>query len=141
VKLVVPLSATILTYLLLSLVWGEYGLIAHRRLEAYEQRLDANIERLDERQRELEAETRSLRTDADRIRVEARRLGYFEENEGLVRLESYDPQPGPASPGALVKRRTTEQPVSHAAAIRAVAASAGLFALFLMLLLDSRTKR
>lgn len=140
-KLVVPLSATVLTYLLLSLVWGEYGLIAHGRLQAYERRLEENIGRLEERQNELAAETRSLRTDADRIRVEARRLGYFEADEGLVRLEGYDPQPGPASPGALVKRRQAEQPVAHAAAIRAAAASAGLFALFLMLLLDNRQRR
>lgn len=135
-KVLVPATVTILTYLLLSLVWADYGVLAHDRLDAYRGRLERNIERLEERQRELTAETRSLRTDADRIRVEARRLGYFAENEGRIRVEGFEVQPAPSSPGSLVKQRP--RPRDNAAVIRAAAASAGLFALFIMLLLDHR---
>ncbi len=137
-----PLTVTILTYLLFSLIWAEYGVLGYARLETYRGRLESNIDRLDDRQAELSAETRSLRTDADRIRVEARKLGYYREGEGLVRLEGYDPQAVATSPGALVKRPAERRDRrDHAAIIRAAAASAGLLALFVMLLLEQREGR
>jgi cell division protein FtsB len=136
VKVLVPITATLLTYFALSLVWAEYGILAHSRLSAHRDRLEQNIEKLEERRRELRAETKELRTDADRIRVEARRLGYFGENEGLVRIESWSVEHEPSSPGALVKARP--EPPNHQAIIRAAAASAGLFALFIMLIVDQR---
>jgi cell division protein FtsB len=139
VKVLLPLSVTILTYLVLSLVWSDYGVIASDRLETHKARLEANIEDLEKRQEELQARMKALRTDPDRIRVEARSLGYFEENEGLVRLESYDPKPAPRSPGRIVQRSTRQ--TDNGAIIRATAASAGLLALFLMLVFDRREKR
>ncbi|MFP4373210.1 MAG: septum formation initiator family protein [Spirochaetaceae bacterium] len=141
-KLLVPLTVTILTYLLLSLVWADYGVLAYERLGAYKARLEANVERLEGRRDELSTETRSLRTNSDRIRVEARRLGYYEQDEGLVRVEGYDPQAVSSSPGAFVKRPIERRGGrDHAAIIRAVAASAGLLALFLMLVLEQRGSR
>jgi cell division protein FtsB len=139
VKVLVPTTVTILTYLLLSLVWADYGIVAFDRLDAYRARLETNMGRLEERGIELAAETRSLRTDADRIRVEARRLGYFGENEGRIRVEGFETRHDPSSPGALVKHRPA--PRNNDATIRAAAASAGLFALFIMLLLDQRERR
>ena len=135
-KALVPITATLLTYLVLSFVWAEYGLLEYSRLRTHWDRLEQNIEELEDRRTELRAETRELRTDADRIRVEARRLGYFREDEGLVQLEDWNPEPEHASPGAVIKSRRT--PSDHGAIIRAAAASAGLFALFLMLILDQR---
>ncbi len=136
-----PLTVTIFTYLLLSLIWADYGVLGYAHLDAYRGRLESNIERLEDRQAELAAETRSLRTDADRIRVEARQLGYYRESEGLVRLEGYDPQAVATSPGALVKRPAKRRDRrDHAAIIRAAAASAGLLALFVMLLLEQRER-
>ncbi len=137
-----PLTVTILTYLLFSLIWADYGVLGYEHLDAYRVRLESNIERLEGRRTELSSETRSLRTDADRIRVEARQLGYYRENEGLVRLEGYDPQAVATSPGALVKRSAERgDRRDYAAIIRAVAASAGLLALFAMLLLEQRERR
>jgi cell division protein FtsB len=142
VKLLVPLTVTIVTYLLFSLIWDDYGVLGYADLDAYRGRLETNIERLEDRRAELSAETRSLRTDADRIRVEARQLGYYRDSEGLVRLEGYDPQAVATSPGALVKRSPERgDRRDHAAIIRAAAASAGLLALFAMLLLEQRERR
>ena len=141
-KLLLPLTVTILTYLLLSLIWADYGVLGYERLEAYKARLESNIERLEDRQSELSAEARSLQTDADRIRVEARKLGYYRDNEGVVRLKGYDPQAVATSPGALVKRPAERRDRrDHAAIIRAAAASAGLLALFAMLLFEQREQR
>ena len=123
-------------YLLLSLVWADYGVIAYDRLEKHRDRLEKNLDELEERRTELAAETRALRTEAEQIRIEARRLGYFEENEGLVRLDGWEPERSPSSPGALVRNRPS--PPDHAAVIRAAAASAGLFTLFIMILIDQR---
>lgn len=137
-----PLTVTIVTYLLFSLIWADYGVLGYADLDAYRGRLETNIERLEDRRAELSAESRSLRTDADRIRVEARQLGYYRESEGLVRLEGYDPQPVATSPGALVKRSAeVGERRDYAAIIRAAAASAGLLALFAMLLLEQRERR
>lgn len=137
-----PLTVTILTYLLFSLIWADYGVLGYEHLDAYKGRLESNIERLEDRRGELSAETKSLRTDADRIRVEARQLGYYRESEGLVKLEGYDPQAVATSPGALVKRSAERRDRrDHAAIIRAAAASAGLLALFVMLLLEQRERR
>ncbi|MFP4067121.1 MAG: septum formation initiator family protein [Spirochaetaceae bacterium] len=135
-KLLVSTAVAILTHLMLSLVWGEYGLIAYRELDTYRDRLDENLERLEERTLELEREAQTLQTDAERIRVEARRLGYYAENETPVRLEEYRPASTRSSPGSVIRRRSP--PADNAPILRAIAASAGLFTLFLMLVVDQR---
>ncbi|MFO8064307.1 MAG: septum formation initiator family protein [Spirochaetota bacterium] len=133
-KALVPLTVTILTYLLLSLVWSDYGIIAHQRLERYHDRLENNVEELERRRQELKSQTRSLRTDADRVRVEARTLGYLGENEGRVRIEGFEPESNPTSPGGIVRNRRLVE--NHAAVLRSIAAGVGLLALFLMLIFD-----
>lgn len=133
-KALVPLTVTILTYFLLSLVWSDYGLIAYERLERHHARLEKNVEELKQRRQELKLETRLLRTDADRIRVEARSLGYYGEDEGRIRIEGLEPASDPTSPGSIVRSRKLTE--NDGTVIRSVAAAAGLLTLFLMVVFD-----
>ena len=48
-----PLTVTILTYLLFSLIWADYGVLGYDHLDVYRARLESNIERLEDRRGEL----------------------------------------------------------------------------------------
>ncbi|TVQ37174.1 MAG: septum formation initiator family protein [Spirochaetaceae bacterium] len=117
------------TYLLLTLVFGERGMIAYARLSDYRDELSYHIGQLNERQRDLAAAAERLQSDPEEIRIEARRMGYVGRSEGLIRI-----------PGHSVPRADSETPgeklppparwSADRSLLRALALSAALLAFF-----------
>jgi len=72
---------------LLIYFFGDSGLVAYRRLEAYRQQLAANVEKLQARKTGLDSELANLRNDPEKILVMARDIGLYQRGDEVVKLE------------------------------------------------------
>jgi cell division protein FtsB len=108
-KLSSLLSITLLgviTYLLLELVFGSYGIMAYAVLEKYAREAETELADLEARHDELQRQARNLAGDRETVRLEARDIGFVLSNEVIVRIEGHEPRPrhrympgaAPASP-------------------------------------------
>ncbi len=104
-KAFIAVSATFVLYFVLSAILGPVGMQSHQQLSAYRDRLSENVAALDSRGSELEAEATAYRNDAERIAVEARSIGYFDAQEGVVRVEGFTPERRSVTAGRLIERR------------------------------------
>jgi cell division protein FtsB len=75
--------------MLLTLVFGPTGIVAVRDLNQYRKRLESNIGQLSVIHTNLNAQLERLVSDKETIALLARQLGYFEENEGSIRIPGY----------------------------------------------------
>jgi cell division protein FtsB len=130
-------------YLLINLAFGPGGIREMERLSAHKARLEANLTALSELGRSLEGEVRRLRTDPEEIELRARELGYYRENDEVIRFEGWTRTKRSRSPGSAVRpfvARTSQRP-----AIRSAAISAGLLTLLVSLIgervRDARRRR
>ena len=92
-------------YLVASVFFGGSGVLAIRRLELYRDRLDENISELAERNMELEAEVQSLLSDPERVRLEARSLGYYADNEGVIKYSGRSVETRSVTLGRILRER------------------------------------
>jgi cell division protein FtsB len=92
-------------YLLLELIFGQYGLISHRALNSFHQDSLMEQDMLQKQTDFLQRQVRLLTTDAETIRLEAREIGFVARDEVVLRLEGRDPRPRHRyQPGALPSR-------------------------------------
>jgi cell division protein FtsB len=105
VKAFIAVSATFVLYFVLSAILGPVGTQSYQHLSSYRDRLSENVTALESRGAELEAEATAYRSDADRIAVEARAIGYFDSQEGVVRVEGFTPDRRSVTAGRLIERR------------------------------------
>ena len=125
------LAIAVWTYLLMTLFFGERGLLAHAGLSGYRDSLVSHIEELAELQNELSASARRLRSDPQQIRIEARRMGYVGPSEGLIRIPGRAGAAAPAE-SAGEKLAQPERWSADRNLFRALALSAALLAFFLL---------
>ncbi len=135
---------TITTYLVLAVVFGPRGIIAHRHRGAYHAALERNLERLDKRGDELRSEIERLQQDPDAITLAAREQLVLEPNERLVRVTDGTGNEvipalgagGGISPGSVLRRQQLYP--DYSPVLRGVAASVGLAAYVFALGLKER---
>lgn len=108
-RLVLLLSAGFLLRTLSLFLWGNGGLSDYRKVEAGRAQLAANIEELKRINSGLRREVESLGSDPERVALEARRLGYFREDQHVVRFRGRTPPPGSYTLGALVRVRAPRE--------------------------------
>jgi cell division protein FtsB len=105
-RLLVYLSLGFVVRSLYLFFFGGGGLADYRVLESYKRQLEENIGNLQAVNAELLDEQRALGTDPERVALQARELGYFREDERVVRLEGYAPAKRYFSVGSLVRARS-----------------------------------
>ena len=92
-------------YLLLELVFGQYGFISYRALDSFHRNAISELDSLKRQTDALQLQVRLLTTDAETIRLEAREIGFVARDEVVLRLEGRDPRPRHRyQPGALPSR-------------------------------------
>ena len=108
-RLVLLLSVGFLLRSVSLFLWGNGGLSDYRKVESGRAQLSANIENLKRINSELRWEVESLGSDPERVALEARRLGYFQEDQRVVRFQGRTPPPGSYTLGALVRVRVPRE--------------------------------
>ncbi|MFP4301364.1 MAG: septum formation initiator family protein [Spirochaetaceae bacterium] len=130
-KLWIPLVTGLATYLLLTLLFGEYGVFNYEELRRYRSRLDSHVGMLEVRRGELETERELLLENEERIRIEARSLGYLDTGERLLRIDGADKPDREAWVAGSVTRSGQELP-DHSGAIRTISICSALLAFILL---------
>lgn len=131
-KLSIPLFTGFATYLLLTVIFGDYGLANYSEMERYRDRLESHLELLKSRKDSLDREEQLLRESGDRLRVEARSLGYLEPEERLLRIEGAPRKERRKWAAGRVVRPVEELP-DHSGSIRAISICVALLTLILLL--------
>ena len=108
-RLVLLLSVGFLLRSLALFLWGNGGLGDYRKVEAGRAQLSANIEELKRINSGLRREVESLGSDPERVALEARLLGYFREEQRVVRFQGRTRPPGSYTLGALVRVRAPRE--------------------------------
>ncbi|MFP4330969.1 MAG: septum formation initiator family protein [Alkalispirochaetaceae bacterium] len=139
-KLSIPLLTGFATYLLLTLLFGEYGVVNYQNLQAEERRMEAHLSRLSERRKELLVEEAQLRESDERIRVEAHSLGLLTPGERLLRIGGTGAPEGRNWVAGSVVTAERRLP-NHTDTIRAIAVCAALLALILTLSSPGASRR
>lgn len=89
-------------YLVLELLFGNYGIIAYRSLERFRDKAVIELEDLRRQTSELQRQVRRLTTDSETVRLEARDIGLVGRDDVVIRLENRDPRPRHRyEPGAM----------------------------------------
>ncbi len=76
---------------LLLFFFSGTGLRSYRALTAYRDLLQSNLRELEELHETLAGELDALRTEPERIVLEAREIGYFREQDRVIRLDGREP--------------------------------------------------
>jgi len=139
-KLWIPLVTGFATYLLLTLLFGEYGVFNYRALQSYQNRLDSHVGMLEKRRERLENEELLLRENPERIRIEAHALGYVAPSERLLRIDGAPKREQRSWVAGSVIRPTIPLP-DHSGAIRAISICSALLALIFVLGHSSSDKK
>jgi len=90
---------------LLIILLGDSGLLRYRALTGYREELKNNIAELELLHQELLDDLEALAGDPERIALQARQLGYFREQERLIRLEGYNPPRSVYKVGKIIRRQ------------------------------------
>ncbi|MFP4563170.1 MAG: FtsB family cell division protein [Spirochaetia bacterium] len=102
-RIIVSLYIGYAVYSLLTLVYGQSGLVALDELKAYREKLVRNLEEIQETNRRLHTEIDLLRSETDHIRRESRRIGYFEHDEGIIHIEGYENRKNHYAVGKIIR--------------------------------------
>lgn len=72
---------------LLTFLFGEGGVLEYRGAVGYRRQLEQNIGELKRINGQLLEDLEALRSDPELLRLQARQLGYFREDEHVVRIQ------------------------------------------------------
>jgi cell division protein FtsB len=86
-RLVLPLCGGALMYCLLSLLQGPSGLAIYQALEARKSAMEARLAEIEAANAQLRGTIEAFTKDRETLILEARSLGYFADDEGVVRIE------------------------------------------------------
>ncbi len=111
-------------YLVLNFFYGSLGYYSLNKLQENNERLSLNLDEIMGEQEKLLKVLDSLKSNSEEIRLQARRIGYFRNNEHLVRVEGYGSTTAAVSPGRRIP--VIDPPRSNEVLLRAVALSVGL---------------
>jgi cell division protein FtsB len=130
---------TIWTYLVLTFVLGDKGIVAYAAVERYKIELEAHVEELSVIHDDLVIAARRLQSDPEQIRIESRLIGYIRPDEGIIRIPGRRPvERSDETPG--VKLGPPEPWRADRSFLRALALSAGLLAFFLLQMIFRASK-
>ena len=69
--------------------WGHSGIHSYKKLVNYRNSLEANIKELEQINQQLLNDIDALGTNPDIVALEARELGFFKDDEQVIRIENY----------------------------------------------------
>jgi hypothetical protein len=104
IRFAVYLAAGFILSSCLIILLGESGLVRYRALSDYREELERNIAELELLHQDLLQDLEALGSDPERIALQARQLGYFREEERLIRLEGYNPPKSVYKVGKIIRR-------------------------------------
>ena len=126
--------ATVVVALAGNLLVAPYSARGFETLSDHRNRLEANISELTVLQQTLQGQIELLTRSSDAVRMEARSLGYYGDDETVVRINNADRPPRTQSPGRIILG--TPEHVDRRSVVRLIAAVTGVV-VFLALLLSS----
>jgi septum formation initiator len=85
-----------------NLLVSHYSSEGYAALDSHRIRLEANIEELIGLQATLQGRVELLTRSSDAVRVAARDLGYYAENDTVIRIANASPPPSLQSPGRVI---------------------------------------
>jgi cell division protein FtsB len=106
-RLLVSLYIGFVIYSLLVLVWGPSGYVSLKSLNNYKYKLQQNNRELVDLHEKLRTQLESLKYDSELIRLYARSLGYFDDDEQVIRVENYSNQRNFYSVGRMIRHKQT----------------------------------
>ncbi|RKX79968.1 MAG: hypothetical protein DRP87_01065 [Spirochaetes bacterium] len=104
-RLFLALYTGFAVYSVLTFFFGNTGILAMKELEEYRDKLYENNRELEKINRQLSVELDALQSDPNLIRLHARRLGYFEEEERVIKLRGFKPDAGYYTIGKMITFR------------------------------------
>ena len=117
-----------------NLLVAPYSSEGYEALDAHRVRLETNIEELNALHATLGAHIELLARSSDAVRVEARNLGYYSENETIIRIENASRPPILQSPGRVILGKPPY--TDRRAFVRLIALISGVVALVALLLME-----
>lgn len=107
-------------YSLLILFWGNSGFFSLQKLNNYHSRLIENNINLSKLNKELKSQMETLKHDSETIKVYARALGYFDQNERVMKVDGFRSKKNFYAVGKIVKFSEEDknlQPIFRTSAI------------------------
>jgi len=69
--------------------WGHSGIYSYKKLVNYRNSLEANIKDLEQINQQLLNDIDALGSNAEVVALQARELGFFKDDEHVIRIENY----------------------------------------------------
>ena len=126
------LYAAFFTYSLLSMFFGNAGVLAQERQNRRMGILSGHVESLETRRLALEARFNTLRGNADAVMIEARSLGLYVPGQKVAVFRNLEPLAPVAEAAPPV--RPAPLPQTDRSGLRLTSAAAGVLVLLLFLL-------
>ncbi len=117
-----------------NLLEAPYSSEGYAALSAHRVRLETNVAELNALQTTLQAHTALLARSSDAVRVQARNLGYYAENETVIRIENASRPPSLQSPGRVILG--VPEYDDRRALVRLIALLSGAAAFVVLLLIE-----
>lgn len=91
--LIVPVTVSIIIYVLLSFILGQSGIVSYKQLEIQKINLIAHVDSIEQINDELNIEKTGLLQDPDVLRSYAKKIGYVSDGEILVKITGMEIKP------------------------------------------------
>ncbi len=103
-RLILYLSLGFICSSLLIFLFGNRGIQEYKALLEYRELLEKNIQDLKAINGKLLEDLYTLKSDPESIALKARELGYFREDERVIRVEGYIPLKGCYEVGKIIRK-------------------------------------
>jgi hypothetical protein len=130
--LVFAVLVSVVVILAGNLLVAPYRTEGYAALDSHRIRLEANIDELNALQTTLHGRVELLTRSSDSVRVAARGLGYYAENETVIRIANSPPRPSLQSPGRVILG--VPEKTNRRSLVRVIALLSGAAALVVLLL-------
>jgi len=130
--LIVPLYAMFMTFSILSLFFGQTGVVALERLEDRNRTLARNLDDLEIKHNDLMARFSTLRSDPEALVIESRSIGLYRNSDYIVRFNRIDSSPLIPDAGGVLNLSPVRK--YDETILRVVSAGVGLIALIAIFL-------
>jgi hypothetical protein len=126
----------ICVYALLNFLFGASGMLAFQKLEEFKDAVDENLLLLESTYEDLAQELNLLTTSSEVIRLKSRELGYFEENEIVIKVLGLNDRRNFHSVGRLIKY--TDGEIDRKPMFRLISFCSALSAFLLLIVLKRK---
>ena len=106
-RVLIPIFITVFAYAVLTVFLGPKGVYAQRFIETQRDTLVSHVRSLRQTGEDLDSLIRNLTYDPETIAIYAHELGYIHDNEGIIKLVSFNSGFGKdLNPGTILKVET-----------------------------------